>query len=106
MGTADGDAIIYNILVLRSLRQRLALLAQSALGKKGNLEFTFHALESTALICVLETNYCRKSKFILSSDKRHMVTLGLFNVIGFSFPRRRKLLLHGRKLSTGVKYLL
>jgi hypothetical protein len=25
----------------------------------GGLEFSCHALESTALICVLETNYCR-----------------------------------------------
>ncbi len=50
----DSDDLICNILVLRSLRQRLAMLSLSTPDKKNEFEFSFHALESGILISAVE----------------------------------------------------
>ncbi len=71
MGTADGDALICNILVSRSLRQRLAMLALSAPGKRGDLEFSFHALESATLISALETDDLYRNPLLCSLNSIH-----------------------------------
>ena len=50
----EGDSLICNILMLRSLKQRLAILSLSTPDKKGNFELSYNALESGILISAVE----------------------------------------------------
>jgi hypothetical protein len=70
----DDEENVGDYLVFRSLRQRLAMLAQLPPGKNGRLEFTFHVIEVGLLAAAVDESIddLEHQKFLIQTEKQYL----------------------------------
>jgi hypothetical protein len=73
MSMDDEDNVV-DYLVFRSLRQRLAMLAQSPPGKNGKLEFTFHVIEVGLFAAAVDESIesLESKKFLHQTERKYL----------------------------------